>query len=194
MAKLFKVRVSEFGVGIPPRTPLYFIKKGIVWSLNWIPFGGFAKIYGDHDALDNAQDTYKLDPKETKEKYTIERFYEVMNGKELEYVLNQNGISYDQKWKDFNTNWNKKSLTNEQIENNTQKENQLKKMLSWEMEAKLTSKEAFFNRGVFPKIMILLGGIIFNILAAWLIIFSLLNFGSISRNALEKADSRIKEV
>lgn len=191
MARLFKVRVSEFGIGIPPRTPLYFIKKGIVWSLNWIPFGGFAKIYGDHDALDNAQDTFKKDPIATKEKYIVERFYEVMSGKELEYILNQNGIEYDQDWQNFNKNWGKKNLNEEQILNNEKKEEQLKKIIGWEMEAKINSKEAFFNRGFFPKLMILLGGVLFNFLAAWLIIFTLLNFNYIQKNDIKKADDRI---
>lgn len=44
-ARLFKVGVDEFGVGFPPR--ITGIKKGkTLYSLNWIPIGGFVKIKG----------------------------------------------------------------------------------------------------------------------------------------------------
>ena len=46
IAKKLGVRVEEFGFGYPPRI---FGKKvkGTIYSLNWIPFGGFVKIYGE---------------------------------------------------------------------------------------------------------------------------------------------------
>lgn len=44
-AKLFGVGVEEFGLGYPPR--LYGMKRGdTIYSLNWIPVGGFVKIQG----------------------------------------------------------------------------------------------------------------------------------------------------
>jgi regulator of sigma E protease len=47
-AKLFKVRVEEFGIFLPPR--LFSIKKGeTVYSLNAIPLGGFNKLAGEED-------------------------------------------------------------------------------------------------------------------------------------------------
>jgi regulator of sigma E protease len=49
-AKLFKVRVDEFGMGFPPRAVKLFKKGETEYTLNWIPFGGFVKIYGE-DAL-----------------------------------------------------------------------------------------------------------------------------------------------
>ncbi len=46
-AKLFGVRVEEFGVGYPPRA-LRFGKIGDTeYTLNWIPFGGFVRLFGD---------------------------------------------------------------------------------------------------------------------------------------------------
>lgn len=47
-AKFFKVPVSEFGIGFPPRL---FGRKlgGTVYSINVLPFGGFVKIEGDDD-------------------------------------------------------------------------------------------------------------------------------------------------
>jgi regulator of sigma E protease len=192
MAKLFKVRVVEYGVGIPPRTPWFFKKWGVVWSLNWLPFGGFAKIYGDHDALDAAQDTYKADPTKTTEKYVEERTAEILYGKELEYILTQNGIAYDARWQAFDRTWMRKNLSAEETAEHAKLLEQLKKLVQWELKAKLTSKEAFFNRGFFPKLVILLGGVIFNFLAAWIIIFLILNFASISRSGYEKAPDRIR--
>ena len=44
-AKKFGVKVEEFGLGLPPR--LYGKKIGeTIWSLNWIPFGGFVRMQG----------------------------------------------------------------------------------------------------------------------------------------------------
>ncbi len=46
MAKKAGMKVEEFGFGFPPR--LFGIKKGeTVYSINWIPFGGFVKIFGE---------------------------------------------------------------------------------------------------------------------------------------------------
>src|SRR4030042_1927432 len=48
MAKATGVWVEEFGIGFPPR--LYGKKWGdTVYSINWIPFGGFNKLPGEVD-------------------------------------------------------------------------------------------------------------------------------------------------
>jgi regulator of sigma E protease len=39
-------KVEEFGIGIPPRVKGWR-RNGVLWSLNWIPFGGFVKVLGD---------------------------------------------------------------------------------------------------------------------------------------------------
>ncbi|MEK7136104.1 MAG: site-2 protease family protein [Patescibacteria group bacterium] len=45
-AKFFGVRVDEFGLGFPPRAIAW--KKGeTTYSLNFVPFGGFVKIFGE---------------------------------------------------------------------------------------------------------------------------------------------------
>ena len=47
-AKLFKVRVEEFGIFLPPRIASF--KKGeTIYSLNAIPLGGFNKLAGEED-------------------------------------------------------------------------------------------------------------------------------------------------
>src|SRR5512137_1848671 len=47
-AKKAGVRVDEFGFGYPPRALVIGRKWGTLFSLNWIPFGGFVKIYGEN--------------------------------------------------------------------------------------------------------------------------------------------------
>lgn len=48
-ARLVGIRVEEFGMGLPPRLAGYKAKSGVLYSLNWIPFGGFVKMYGQDD-------------------------------------------------------------------------------------------------------------------------------------------------
>lgn len=47
-AKLFKVKVEEFGIGYPPRAFLLGFFKGTEYTLNWLPFGGFVRLFGEH--------------------------------------------------------------------------------------------------------------------------------------------------
>ncbi len=48
-ARLVGIRVEEFGMGLPPRLWGYTAKSGVIYSINWIPFGGFVKMYGQDD-------------------------------------------------------------------------------------------------------------------------------------------------
>ncbi len=46
------IHVEEFGIGLPPRAKkLYTDKKKTIFSLNWIPFGGYVRMFGE-DATD----------------------------------------------------------------------------------------------------------------------------------------------
>lgn len=46
VAKKAGMKVEEFGFGFPPR--IFGIKRGgTIYSVNWIPFGGFVKVYGE---------------------------------------------------------------------------------------------------------------------------------------------------
>lgn len=54
VAKFFGIRVDEFGMGFPPRAKKLFHRNGTDYTLNWIPFGGFVKIYGE-DSLENGE-------------------------------------------------------------------------------------------------------------------------------------------
>lgn len=44
------VDVEEFGIGFPPRAWSKKTKGGFVFSLNWLPIGGFVKLKGESDA------------------------------------------------------------------------------------------------------------------------------------------------
>jgi len=46
-AKLSGMRVDEFGLGYPPRALLIGKIGETAYTLNWIPFGGFVKIFGE---------------------------------------------------------------------------------------------------------------------------------------------------
>ena len=46
-AKIFRVRVEEFGVGYPPRAFRFGKIGDTEYTLNWIPFGGFVRLFGD---------------------------------------------------------------------------------------------------------------------------------------------------
>lgn len=48
-AKRNKIVVEEFGLGYPPRLVKLFERDGTVYSLNAIPFGGFARMRGEDD-------------------------------------------------------------------------------------------------------------------------------------------------
>lgn len=54
VAKLSKMRVDEFGIGFPPK----IVGKKIgetEYTINWLPFGGFVKIFGEDPDLHTEQ-------------------------------------------------------------------------------------------------------------------------------------------
>lgn len=49
VAKKFGIKVEEFGYGLPPRA--WGKKIGeTIYSINWLPIGGFVKLYGEDEA------------------------------------------------------------------------------------------------------------------------------------------------
>ena len=50
------VVVEEFGIGFPPRAWARKLKNGVLFSLNWLPIGGFVKLQGEHDSADKKSD------------------------------------------------------------------------------------------------------------------------------------------
>jgi len=57
VAKRNGVTVEEFGIGFPPKAwgkkvKNSFLGKDVVYSVNWLPLGGFVKLQGEHDQDD----------------------------------------------------------------------------------------------------------------------------------------------
>jgi regulator of sigma E protease len=46
-AKALDVRVLEFGIGFPPRAKVLRSRGETLWSLNWLPIGGFVRMEGE---------------------------------------------------------------------------------------------------------------------------------------------------
>jgi regulator of sigma E protease len=60
IARLFKIRVDEFGIGLPPKAKTIGKRWGTKFTLNWLPFGGFVKIFGeDYEEVKNDEDYKK---------------------------------------------------------------------------------------------------------------------------------------
>ncbi|OGE81419.1 MAG: RIP metalloprotease RseP [Candidatus Doudnabacteria bacterium RIFCSPLOWO2_02_FULL_48_8] len=79
MAKRAGMRVEEFGFGFPPR--FFGIKRGeTIYSINWIPLGGFVKITGEDGA--ESQDS-----KSFANKSAWQRFFVLVAGVSMNVVL-----------------------------------------------------------------------------------------------------------
>lgn len=44
------VEVEEFGLGFPPKAWGKRLKSGLLFTVNWLPLGGFVKLKGEHDS------------------------------------------------------------------------------------------------------------------------------------------------
>jgi len=180
-ARLFGVRVIEYGVGVPPRI-VFKRWKGIIWSINYLMLGGFVRIYGDNDALDRAKQTQKSDSQASRDNYIIDRTEEILNNRELEFFLEENNLKYNQSWQMVEKYGRGKpnlSKLEEQVYLDHLK--QLETLVDWEYDSKINSRKAFFSKNLAQQIFILLGGIIFNLLTAVSILFIVFAFLPISR-------------
>lgn len=63
VAKLTRVRVDEFGIGYPPRAFLLGTWGGTEYTLNWLPFGGFVRLYGDEETAELGRGSYQRAPR-----------------------------------------------------------------------------------------------------------------------------------
>lgn len=57
-AKIFGVRVEEFGVGYPPRAFRFGKIGDTEYTLNWIPFGGFVRLFGDEGEAQHGRGSF----------------------------------------------------------------------------------------------------------------------------------------
>lgn len=44
------VEVEEFGLGFPPKAWGKKLKSGLLFTINWLPLGGFVRLKGEHDS------------------------------------------------------------------------------------------------------------------------------------------------
>jgi regulator of sigma E protease len=84
MARKAGIKVEEFGIGLPPQAKvLHKDKKGTEYSLNWIPFGGFVRMYGE----DAADDKILKDKKSFASKTLGQRTSVILAGVFMNFVL-----------------------------------------------------------------------------------------------------------
>jgi regulator of sigma E protease len=62
-AKLFGVRVEEFGLGLPPKAKTLGKWHGTEYTLNWLPLGGFVRLYGEQGELSTLEEINPLSRK-----------------------------------------------------------------------------------------------------------------------------------
>jgi regulator of sigma E protease len=53
VARLAGVRVLEFGIGFPPRAKVLRSEGETLYTLNWLPFGGFVRLEGEDGSSDD---------------------------------------------------------------------------------------------------------------------------------------------
>ncbi len=70
VAKKAGIRVDEFGLGYPPRAKALFMWKGTLFTLNWLPFGGFVKIFGEDAHVEELTPLEKQQSFVSKPRYT----------------------------------------------------------------------------------------------------------------------------
>ena len=96
VAKRLGIKVEEFGFGLPPR--IFGLKFGeTLYSINWLPIGGFVKLFGE----EGKDDIGRADPKgkEVKKRafYTrspLQRSFVIVAGVVMNFVLAVSVISY----------------------------------------------------------------------------------------------------
>ena len=53
VARLFGMRVHEFGIGFPPRAKVLSDRGETIYTLNWLPIGGFVRLEGEDGDSDD---------------------------------------------------------------------------------------------------------------------------------------------
>ncbi len=91
-AKFFRVHVEEFGLGYPPRAVKLFNVGSTLFSLNWIPFGGFVKMEGE-DGPGSVDESAEKKEVPAKQKYE-EPFYKKSRLARLIIILSGAGVNF----------------------------------------------------------------------------------------------------
>jgi regulator of sigma E protease len=86
VAKKFGIKVEEFGFGLPPK--IWGWKKGeTIYSLNWLPIGGFVKLFGEDEAGAGRIAPAKSVEQKTKSKDEHRAFYSRSIGQRTAVIL-----------------------------------------------------------------------------------------------------------
>ncbi len=84
-ARLGKIKIEEFGFGLPPRLWGWKNKKSkIIYSINWIPFGGFVRMFGEDDP-DNKK--AQKDPHAFNNRPLLVRAFAISAGVIMNFIL-----------------------------------------------------------------------------------------------------------
>jgi regulator of sigma E protease len=83
-AKWAGIRVEEFGIGFPPR--LFGIKRGeTIYSLNWLPIGGFVRMPGENGETTDENGVY--DPRSFAAKPASKRLIVLLAGVTMNVLM-----------------------------------------------------------------------------------------------------------
>ena len=67
-AKLSGITVLEFGIGFPPRAMTLFTRGDTIYTVNWLPIGGFVRPYGEDFVKPKTEDEMSADRSEIEER------------------------------------------------------------------------------------------------------------------------------
>jgi regulator of sigma E protease len=67
-AKLAGITVLEFGIGFPPRMATLFKRGDTIYTLNWLPIGGFVRPYGEDFVRQKTEEELAEDESEIEER------------------------------------------------------------------------------------------------------------------------------
>jgi regulator of sigma E protease len=67
-AKLSGITVLEFGIGFPPRALTLFRRGDTIYTLNWLPIGGFVRPYGEDFVKPKTEEEMSGDRQEIEER------------------------------------------------------------------------------------------------------------------------------
>lgn len=67
-AKLAGITVLEFGIGFPPRAATLFTRGDTIYTINWLPIGGFVRPYGEDFVRQKTEDELVQDRSEIEER------------------------------------------------------------------------------------------------------------------------------
>jgi regulator of sigma E protease len=84
-ARLANVRVLEFGIGFPPRARVLRNRGETLYSLNWLPIGGFVRMPGENGETTDEQGVY--DPRSFAAKPASKRLIVLLAGVTMNVLM-----------------------------------------------------------------------------------------------------------